>query len=62
MTTFKGAAVSKKAVRRTDHERRRARHGAVDPMVSAKLAFALRTLAENGKLTGTSDPTRERTC
>ena len=35
------------------HQRRRARHGTVDPVISAKLAFALRTLAENGKLTGT---------
>jgi hypothetical protein len=52
MTTPKGASVSKKAARRTD-QRRRAHHGAVDPVISAKLAFALRTLAENGKLTGT---------
>jgi hypothetical protein len=30
------------------NKRRRARHGTVDPVISAKLAFALRTLAENG--------------
>ena len=53
MTALKGASVSKKASRRTDQQRRRARHGAVDPVISAKLAFALRTLAEDGKLTGT---------
>jgi hypothetical protein len=53
MTTLKSTPVSKKAGRRTDHQRRRARHGAVDPVISAKLAFALKTLAENGKLTGT---------
>jgi hypothetical protein len=52
MTTLKSTPVSKKA-RRTDHQRRRARHGAVDPVISAKLAFALKTLTENGKLTGT---------
>jgi hypothetical protein len=53
MTTLKGAPIPKKAGRRADHRRRRARHGTVDPVISAKLAFALRTLAENGKLTGT---------
>ena len=53
MTTLKGAPIPKKAGRRTDHQLRRARHGTVDPVISAKLAFALRTLAENGKLTGT---------
>src|SRR6202035_263014 len=53
MTTLKGAPVPKKAGRRTDHQRRRARQGTVHPVISAKLAFALRTLAENGKLTGT---------
>ena len=52
MTTLKGAPIPKKAGR-THHQRRRARHGTVDPVISAKLAFALRTLAENGKLTGT---------
>jgi hypothetical protein len=53
MTTLKGAPIPKKAGRRADHRRRRARHGTVDPVISAKLAFALRTLAENEKLTGT---------
>jgi hypothetical protein len=53
MTTLKGAPIPKKAGRRADHRRGRARHGTVDPVISAKLAFALRTLAENGKLTGT---------
>ena len=45
MTTLKGAPIPKKGGRRTDHQRRRARHGTVDPVISAKL--------ENGKLTGT---------
>jgi hypothetical protein len=45
--------ISTKAFSKAGHQRRRARHGTVDPVISAKLAFALRTLAENGKLTGT---------
>src|ERR1700730_12713644 len=53
MTTLKGAPIPKKAGRRTDHQRRPARPGKVDPVISAKLAFALRIRAENGKLTGT---------
>ena len=35
-----------------NHRRRRARRGAVDPIISAKLAFALKALAEQGKLSG----------
>ena len=60
MTSLKSTLLSKKAGRRTDHQRRRATGGR-SCVFFAKLAFALRTLAENGKLTGTrtrrvSDP------
>jgi hypothetical protein len=49
MAGLKRASVSKKT---RGHERIR-RKGALDPVISAKLAFALRALTENGKLTGT---------
>jgi len=52
MTTLKSAPVAKKVGRRTRHQSRRTPRGGADPVISAKLAFALKALAENGKLTG----------
>ena len=48
MAGLKRASVPKKTRR---HDRSRP-EGALDPVISAKLAFALRALAEKGKLTG----------
>ncbi len=47
MAAFTGSRQTSRTRRR-----RRARRAAVDPVISAKLAFALKTLAEKGELTG----------
>ena len=52
MIDFRSARASAKAGRATGRQRRRPRRAVVDPVISAKLAFALKKLAENGQLTG----------